>query len=260
MNLENQQKICVKCGATISLEDNFCGNCGAKNTERNIIEEIGKLVITKLGVKKDANIENIKNKILETTKLNCTKENLPKILEILKKLPDYLSCPKCGVHIFETDKFCGNCGIEVVLEKQTKKDKDSVTEIIEKKEKKINYYLKVLKKYAMFNGRAQRAEYWYFFLFNIIISFVLVILDMVTDNFNPELGLGLLSGLYSLVVLIPGIAVSVRRLHDTNHSGWWLFILLVPVIGIIVYLVFMVKDSQSSENQYGLNPKRIEIN
>ena len=125
-----------------------------------------------------------------------------------------------------------------------------------KRKKTMNYYLSVLKKYAVFSGRAQRAEYWYFVLFNLIISIVLGIIDGVIGS-GTETSIGILGGIYSLAILIPGLAVSVRRLHDTNHSGWWLFISLIPLIGAIVLLVFMVRDSQSDQNQYGPNPKGV---
>ncbi len=123
----------------------------------------------------------------------------------------------------------------------------------------MNYYLAVLKKYAVFNGRAQRAEYWYFCLFSAIISIALIIIDIITGNFGFKSGIGLLSGIYSLAVLIPSIAVSVRRLHDTNHSGWWLLIDLIPFVGAIIILVFLIRDSQPGENQYGPNPKGISV-
>ena len=119
----------------------------------------------------------------------------------------------------------------------------------------MNWYLEVLKKYAVFSGRARRKEYWFFVLFNIIISIVLAVIDGVTGSFSPEAGMGLLGGIYTLAVLIPGIAVSVRLLHDTERSGWWLLIALVPLIGAIVLLVFMVQDSKPGQNQYGANPK-----
>lgn len=119
----------------------------------------------------------------------------------------------------------------------------------------MNWYLEVLKKYAVFSGRARRKEYWYFILFNILISIVLGIIDGVIGSFSTKAGMGLLEGIYTLSVLIPGIAVSVRRLHDTGRSGWWLLIVLVPLIGAIVLLVFMVQNSQTDENQYGNNPK-----
>ncbi|WP_432745999.1 DUF805 domain-containing protein [Methylobacter sp. G7] len=119
----------------------------------------------------------------------------------------------------------------------------------------MNWYLDVLKKYAVFDGRARRKEYWFFFLFNIIISMILSAIDGLTGSFNPETGVGLLGGIYTIAVLIPSIAVSVRRLHDTGRSGWWLLIGLIPLIGTIICFVFMVQDSESSENEYGSNPK-----
>ncbi len=119
----------------------------------------------------------------------------------------------------------------------------------------MNWYFEVLKKYAVFNGRARRKEYWYFFLFNFIITIVLAFVDGVTGSFSAEAGMGLLGGIYMLAILIPGIAVSVRRLHDTGRSGGWLLIGLIPLIGAVALLVFLVQDSKSGQNQYGANPK-----
>jgi uncharacterized membrane protein YhaH (DUF805 family) len=119
----------------------------------------------------------------------------------------------------------------------------------------MNWYLEVLKKYTEFDGRARRKEYWYFTLFNFLAFFTLAFIDGVIGSFNAEAGIGLLAGIYSLGVLIPALAVSIRRLHDTNRSGWWLLIELIPVIGAIVLFIFMVQDSQQGDNQYGANPK-----
>ena len=119
----------------------------------------------------------------------------------------------------------------------------------------MNWYLDVLKKYAVFSGRARRKEYWFFVLFNIIASIVLAIVDTMTGTMSEAYGIGLLGGIYSLLVLIPGIAVSVRRLHDTDRSGWWLLLAFIPLIGAIVLLVFMVLDSTPGDNRFGPNPK-----
>nr|WP_255775647.1 DUF805 domain-containing protein [Microbulbifer sediminum] len=119
----------------------------------------------------------------------------------------------------------------------------------------MNWYLAVLRKYAVFRGRARRKEYWYFVLFNILISLVLGAVDSATGNFHPETGLGVVSGIYGLLVLIPSIAVTVRRLHDTGRSGWWFLLALIPVLGTIVLLVFMLLDSEAGRNEYGPNPK-----
>lgn len=115
----------------------------------------------------------------------------------------------------------------------------------------MNWYLEVLKKYAVFTGRARRTEYWMFILFNIIISFLLGLIEGMMG------GVGVIGTLYGLLVLIPGIAVTVRRLHDTDRSGWWLLIALIPLIGGIVLLIFMIQDSNSGQNQYGPNPKAV---
>ena len=119
----------------------------------------------------------------------------------------------------------------------------------------MNWYLEVLKKYAVFSGRARRKEYWFFVLFNIIIGLALTFIDFSTGLYDVESEIGLLSSLYSLTVLVPGIAVTIRRLHDTSRTGWWFLIAFVPIIGVIVLLVFMVFDSTLGDNQYGPNPK-----
>ncbi|MFA5185060.1 MAG: DUF805 domain-containing protein [Patescibacteria group bacterium] len=120
----------------------------------------------------------------------------------------------------------------------------------------MNYYLEVLKKYAVFTGRATRAEYWYFFLFNILASIAIgIVVAVIKSASNDVLNLSLLGNLYSLAVLCPGLAVGIRRLHDTNRSGWWILIGLIPLIGTIILIVFLATDSQPGSNQYGPNPK-----
>ena len=119
----------------------------------------------------------------------------------------------------------------------------------------MNWYLHVLKNYATFSGRARRKEYWMFFLFNVLISLGLGVLDVVAGTYSVEYETGFFSGLYSLLVLIPGIAVGVRRLHDTNRSGWWILISLISIIGVLVLFVFMCLDSQPGTNRFGVNPK-----
>jgi len=113
----------------------------------------------------------------------------------------------------------------------------------------MNWYLAVLKKYAVFTGRAHRREYWMFFLFNLIIAFAIGLIEGVIGS--P----GIIGMLYVLAVFLPGLAVSMRRLHDIGKSGWWLLIGLIPLIGAIVLLIFMVQDSRPGDNAYGPNPK-----
>ncbi|MEW5805118.1 MAG: DUF805 domain-containing protein [Patescibacteria group bacterium] len=111
----------------------------------------------------------------------------------------------------------------------------------------MNYYLSVLKKYAEFNGRARRAEYWYFVLFNAIIIFGL---NLVETLFG---GGGILSGIYQLAVIVPTIAVGVRRMHDVNKSGWFL---LIPIYNFILTVI----DGTRGDNKYGPDPKATGTN
>ncbi len=119
----------------------------------------------------------------------------------------------------------------------------------------MHWYFEVLKKYAVFSGRARRKEYWLFLLFSLIVLAGASVIDGAAGLADTWSGIGVLSGLYAIAVLIPGIAVSVRRLHDTDHSGWWALLLLVPVVGFIVLLIFTVRDGQPGHNRFGPNPK-----
>ena len=118
----------------------------------------------------------------------------------------------------------------------------------------MNWYIEALRKYAVFSGRARRKEYWFFILFNILIAAGLTLIDTFVGTYDTLRGVGLLSGLYSLGMLLPSLAVGVRRLHDIGRTGWWLLIGIVPLIGPIVLLVFAVLESQPGDNQYGPNP------
>jgi uncharacterized membrane protein YhaH (DUF805 family) len=113
----------------------------------------------------------------------------------------------------------------------------------------MNWYIDAWKNYFTFTGRARRKAYWMFVLFNIIAAVIANIIDSVIGTG------GLIGGIYSLAVLLPGIALGVRRLHDIGKSGWWMLIALVPLIGLIVLLVFACTDSQPGDNEYGPNPK-----
>ena len=114
----------------------------------------------------------------------------------------------------------------------------------------MNWYLDVLKKYAEFNGRARRMEYWMFILTNFFVALAIFLVEVFVLG-----GGGMFYGVYSLAVIIPSLAVTIRRLHDTDRTGWWFLIVFVPVIGQIVLLVFMFLDGTAGENQYGQSPK-----
>ena len=106
-----------------------------------------------------------------------------------------------------------------------------------------------LQKYADFTGRARRSEYWYWVLATGIVNAILgVIIGVIPD-------LGLLSGVFSLATLLPGLAVIWRRLHDIGKSGAWYFIMLVPIVGQILMLIWLCQDSDSGSNAYGPSPK-----
>jgi len=122
----------------------------------------------------------------------------------------------------------------------------------------MDWYLEVLRKYATFTGRARRKEYWFFTLFNLLIMLVLSIIDGMIGLYSIEAGLGVLSGIYTLAVLIPSLAVTVRRLHDIGRSGWWLLIAFIPLIGALILLIFTVLDSKPGSNQYGPDPKGMD--
>ena len=119
----------------------------------------------------------------------------------------------------------------------------------------MSWYLEALKKYAVFGGRSRRKEYWYFVLFSLIVSLVLSAIDALLGTFSSSTNVGLLGGIYGLAIIIPSIAVSVRRLHDIDRTGWWVLMSLVPVIGTIVLLVFAALEGTPGENRFGPNPK-----
>ncbi len=121
----------------------------------------------------------------------------------------------------------------------------------------MNWYLKVLKQYADFNGRARRMEYWMFVLFNMMIAIILLIIDNVIGIAFEDIGYGPLYLLYCLAIIIPSLAVAVRRLHDSGKSGWWILISFIPIIGGIWLLVLFLMDSDPGDNEYGPNPKVI---
>jgi len=117
----------------------------------------------------------------------------------------------------------------------------------------MSWYLQALKKYAVFSGRSRRKEYWFFVLFAVIISIVLGVIDTMIGT--QAGGIGILSGIYALAILIPSIAVSVRRLHDIDKTGWWILIGFIPIIGTIILLIFAFLPGTAGDNKYGADPK-----
>lgn len=123
----------------------------------------------------------------------------------------------------------------------------------------MEWYLKVMRNYANFSGRARRKEYWMFILFNFIFACAAAIADNILGITFGQIGYGFLYFAYGLVTFIPSTAVSVRRLHDVGKSGWFLLIALIPIIGAIWLLVLMCIDGDHGDNKYGPNPKELEV-
>lgn len=198
------------------------------------------------------------------------------------EIPDNaVVCMKCGVLAGDGDRYCPNCGAEpdskavvcvkcgCALKSFSHKDRaQGKTHVTLKKSIQACY-----SKYATFSGRACRAEYWYWCLFNIIImlsafalaAFFVALRPIIQPNATQDAAacviIGMIfyfGGLLWVIFgnLLPSLAVSVRRLHDTNRSGWWLLISLLPLIGRIILLIWMCQDSDPYTNKYGVNTKK----
>lgn len=116
----------------------------------------------------------------------------------------------------------------------------------------MHWYTDVLKKYTLFTGRATRQEYWMFVLFSFLVSVALAILE---GPFHSNI----LQNLYAVGVFLPSLAVGIRRLHDTNRSGWFSLLGLVPILGWIPLIIFLASESTPETNQYGVNPVQVDI-
>ena len=159
-------------------------------------------------------------------------------------------CIKCGNEINPNSKFCRYCGEKIPFIETPKKniseEKDQ-PETIETKYKRKNYYTMAFKKFGVFEGRSSRKEYWMFFLWNIIIAFVLGILEGLFGVYS-ESDESIFALTYQLIVLIPHLSLSVRRMHDVNKSGWFIF---VPIYNLILFL----RQGDLGDNEYGSSPR-----
>jgi len=124
-------------------------------------------------------------------------------------------------------------------------------------EQYVELYTGVLKKWNVFSGRARRREYWMFALMNFIIFVILGVVGGILGQIWGPLAtlISVVSALLSLVLIIPNFAVGIRRLHDTNRSGWLFLLALIPLIGVIILLVFFIQEGTSGGNKYGSDPK-----
>ena len=119
----------------------------------------------------------------------------------------------------------------------------------------MTWALMPLQKYAVFTGRSRRKEFWMFVLFTFVVEIILAIIDAIIGTYNTAVGMGLLSGLFYLAILVPSIALNTRRLHDIGKSGWFQLLFLIPIVGFILWIIWMVRDGDEGMNQYGPSPK-----
>jgi len=118
----------------------------------------------------------------------------------------------------------------------------------------MNWFVHCVKHYASFGGRAGRKEFWHYFLMYMLIVMVLTVIDAIIGRLDTKAGVGLLSGIFALVTLLPGLGVGIRRLHDIGRTGWWLLISVVPFVGAIVLLVFAATKGDAAANHFGAVP------
>ncbi len=118
----------------------------------------------------------------------------------------------------------------------------------------MDWFVEGVKQYAVFRGRARRKAYWWFFLIYMLLSAALAVVDAIIGKYDSATGVGLLSGLFGLATFLPALGLTVRRLHDTDRSGWWLLVSLVPFIGAIVLIVFAASIGTRGDNRYGPDP------
>ncbi len=171
-------------------------------------------------------------------------------------------CQNCGTDVGQSN-FCPNCGTSIVNNFGAAKANVENFNL-------ITAYKSMFKKYAQFNGRSRRSEYWFASLANyilVMIVYAIMYIPMMVDIVNygePSattagiMGIvGLFLMVYAFAILVPSLALSVRRLHDTGRSGWCLLLGLIPFVGGIIVFVFSVLDSQPGTNKYGPNPKEL---
>lgn len=168
-------------------------------------------------------------------------------------------CEYCGSQLNDNEQFCPNCGNKVAgnfgnTGNNSQYNNGNFNGNANNTEVNTNpfikYYVDVFtKKYLLFDGRASRKEYWMFILFDILVGLGVSIVDSI-------IGIdGVLAGLYTLAIIIPSLAIAIRRLHDIGKSGFWYLISFIPLIGSIWLLILLCTQSQYGGNQYGDVPR-----
>ncbi|WP_196888620.1 DUF805 domain-containing protein [Aureivirga sp. CE67] len=124
----------------------------------------------------------------------------------------------------------------------------------------MNYYLKAFQQYTDFDSRVSRKEFWIFAIISASVSYILMGIDIIFSFYSQDVGLGVLSGIYSILVFIPSLAITIRRLHDIGKSGWFILLVFIPLIGAIGLFILLLLKSESGRNQYGENPIKLKKN
>lgn len=167
-------------------------------------------------------------------------------------------CRQCGADLGSDVKFCQKCGVSAEAtpekpEREEKGDGSSVKESSEstagKEMSPFGYFISGWKKATQFSGRANRSEFWWFVLFSFLVGIGVSIVDGAVGVGGAQ-GIGVISGLYGIASILPSLALAIRRLHDTNRSGWWLLIGLLPLIGPVVLIYFYVLESHSGKTEF----------
>jgi len=116
----------------------------------------------------------------------------------------------------------------------------------------VQWYLEVLRKYTEFTGRGHRTEFWMFTLWSLVVSVALAVVDIAVGTDGEYVGL--FSGIYTLLVLLPTLAVGARRLHDIGRTGWWQLLAFIPLVGIIILIIWWAQPGVAPANEHGPNP------
>ena len=214
---------CSKCGQEVADGQAFCPSCGER-----AIPTVQLAKCAACGAD-----------IPEGTKF-CAKCGAPAVIQDLK-------CRRCGAAIPAGTKFCPNCGVPAIQGTSQKGGSDSEAGIMGEDPNNASwqwFVYDIKNKYCDFNGRARRREYWFYALFGFLANIVL--------GWIPVLG-----WLLSLGLILPGLGVGVRRLHDIGKSGWFLLLLLIPLVGPIILIVWYTKEGDHGTNAYGPDPKGV---
>jgi uncharacterized membrane protein YhaH (DUF805 family) len=163
-----------------------------------------------------------------------------------------MKCPSCSNENVENSRFCGECGKSLSASTVV----GIGVELAELPMVDFGTAIKLgFQRYFDFKARSTRAEYWWWSLFTIGVFFIALFIDGMTGTYNEDIGYGVLSGLFSLAIFIPDVALGIRRLHDINRTGWWILLWFVIVVGWIVLFVWSIEKGDKGTNKYGPDPR-----